>query len=62
MRNTIKNTRLKLNMTREELANRADISANSLRELEHGKVIPTISLAREIAKILNSKIEKIFKL
>ncbi len=60
MKNQIKLNREKLNISREELANRAEISANGLRELEHGKLVPTVSLATKIAEILNLDINKLF--
>lgn len=61
MKNQIQNTRSKLNMSREELATRAEISANSLRELEYGKVTPSVGLAMKIAEILHSSVEKLFR-
>ncbi len=60
MENKIKDIREQLNISREELAKRAEISINGLRELEHGKIVPTVSLAIKIAEILNLKLDKLF--
>jgi len=60
MKNQIQFNREKLNISREELANRAEISANGLRELEHGKLVPTVGLATKIAEILNLEVKNLF--
>ena len=60
MLNRIKDLRAKLNITQEELARRAGVRRETIVFLEQGKYNPSLNLAYEVAKALDSSIEKVF--
>ena len=53
----IKATRLKLKMTQQDLADRADVHRNYISNLENGKQNPTIAVLMAISDVLNVKID-----
>ncbi len=60
MKNRIKELRLKINITQEELAQRAGVRRETIVFLEQGKYNPSLNLAYEVAKALKSSIDKVF--
>jgi putative transcriptional regulator len=60
MRTKIKELREKRNLTQEALAEKVDVTRQTILFLEKGKYNPSLRLAYKIAKALNSKIEDVF--
>jgi len=60
MENKIKELRTKLNITQEELANKAGIRRETIVFLEQGKYNPSLKLAHEVALALKTTIDKLF--
>ncbi|HEY3419398.1 MAG TPA: helix-turn-helix transcriptional regulator [Methanomassiliicoccales archaeon] len=60
MRTTIKENRARLNMTQEDLANRVGVRRETIVFLERGKYNPSLRLAHDVAKALDSKIDDLF--
>ncbi len=60
MRTRIKELRARYDMTQEELAKRVGVRRETIVFLEKGKYNPSLKLAYDIAKVLNSKIEEVF--
>lgn len=60
MKNNIKNLRIKLDMTQEELAQKAGVRRETIVFLEQGKYNPSLKLAHDVAIALRSTIDKVF--
>lgn len=60
MRNRIKELRNKLNMTQEELAQKAKVRRETIVFLEQNKYNPSLQLAHDVAEALGSSIDKLF--
>jgi putative transcriptional regulator len=60
VRTTIKENRARLNMTQEDLANRVGVRRETIVFLERGKYNPSLRLAHDVAKALDSKIDDLF--
>jgi putative transcriptional regulator len=60
MKTKIKEFREKRNLTQEALAEKVDVTRQTILFLEKGKYNPSLRLAYRIARVLNSKIEDIF--
>ncbi len=60
MRTRIKELRARYDLTQEELAKRVGVRRETIVFLEKGKYNPSLKLAHDIAKVLNSKIEEVF--
>ncbi len=60
MKNKIKELRLKHNFTQEELAKKAGVRRETIVFLEQGRYNPSLNLAHNVAKILNTTIDKLF--
>ncbi len=60
MKTKIKELREKRNLTQEALAEKVDVTRQTILFLEKGKYNPSLRLAYKIAKVLNSKIEEVF--
>ena len=60
MKTRIKELREKRNLTQEALAEKVDVTRQTILFLEKGKYNPSLRLAYRIAKILNSRIEEDF--
>jgi putative transcriptional regulator len=60
MKTKIKELREKRNLTQEALAEKVDVTRQTILFLEKGKYNPSLRLAYKIAKVLNSKIEDVF--
>ena len=60
MKTKIKELREKRNLTQEALAEKVDVTRQTILFLEKGKYNPSLRLAHRIARVLNSKIEDVF--
>jgi putative transcriptional regulator len=60
MKTRIRELREKRNLTHEALAEKVDVTRQTILFLEKGKYNPSLRLAYRIAKALNSKIDEIF--
>jgi putative transcriptional regulator len=60
LKTKIKELREKRNLTQESLAEKVDVTRQTILFLEKGKYNPSLRLAYKIAKVLNSKIEDVF--
>ena len=61
MKNRIKVLRAEKNITQAELANRVEVSRQTINAIEKGKFDPSLPLAFKIARLFNLKIEDIFQ-
>lgn len=61
MENRIKELRAKFGLTQEELAQKVGVRRETIVFLEKGKYNPSLKLAYDTAKALNTSIEKLFK-
>ncbi len=60
MRTRIKEYRAKLNMTQEKLAEMVDVRRETIIFLEKGKYNPSLRLAYNISKALQTSIDELF--
>jgi putative transcriptional regulator len=60
MKNRIKELRLKLNLTQEELAEKSGVRRETIVFLEQGKYNPSLKLAHDVAETLKTSIDKLF--
>jgi putative transcriptional regulator len=57
----IKEYRAKYNLSQDELAERVDARRETINRLEKGIYNPSLKLAMDIAKVLNTTVEEIFR-
>jgi len=62
MRNTIKVERAKKDMTQQDLAEKIQVSRQTINSIEAGKYVPSTVLALKIARIFEIGLEEIFEL
>lgn len=62
MKNNIKVQRAIKNITQAELAERIQVSRQTINTIESGKYVPSTVLAIKIAKIFERQVEEIFEL
>ncbi|MCU0402514.1 MAG: helix-turn-helix transcriptional regulator [Algoriphagus sp.] len=62
MRNTIKVERAKKDMTQQELAEKVQVSRQTINSIEAGKYVPSTVLALKIARVFGVAMEEIFEL
>lgn len=62
MKNTIKVERAKHNMTQQDLAEKINVSRQTINSIEAGKYVPSTVLALKISKIFIVPLEEIFEL
>ncbi|MDD2693862.1 MAG: helix-turn-helix transcriptional regulator [Candidatus Gracilibacteria bacterium] len=60
MKNKIKEYRIKLGLTQEDLANKVSVRRETIVFLEQGKYNPSLKLAYDIVKIFDMSIEDVF--
>ncbi|MFA5878505.1 MAG: helix-turn-helix transcriptional regulator [Candidatus Staskawiczbacteria bacterium] len=60
MKNRIKELRLKLGLTQEELAEKVGVRRETIVFLEQGKYNPSLKLAHDVAGILKISIDGLF--
>ena len=47
-------------LTQEQLANRVDVTRQTIIAIEKGNYVPSVLLALKIAKVFNTTVERIF--
>ena len=62
MKNSIKVERAKKNITQEELADKIQVSRQTINAIETGKFVPSTILSLKIARFFNTAVEQIFEL
>lgn len=62
MKNKVKEYRMQLGLTQQELADKLCISRQSIFSIETGKYIPSTTLALKMAKLFRKKVEEVFSL
>lgn len=60
MQNNIKELRVKLNITQDDLAKIAGVRRETIVFLEQGKYNPSLNLAHSVAKALHTSIDELF--
>ncbi|OEG19105.1 transcriptional regulator [Enterococcus plantarum] len=60
MKNNLHEIRSSTNITQEELAQKVDVSIQTIQSIEKGKYKPSDSLALNIANSLNKEVSDIF--
>jgi len=60
MKNNIRELRTKLNLTQEDLAQKAGVRRETIVFLEQGKYNPSLNLAHEVSRALKSSIDEVF--
>ncbi len=62
MKNTIKIHRVTHDMTQEDLANRLDVSRQTINAIENNKYFPSLELGLKLARIFHCSVEELFSL
>lgn len=62
MKNTLKVERAKVNLTQADLAERVNVSRQTINSIELGKYIPSTLLALKIAAVFSVGVNDIFAL
>lgn len=62
MKNTIKVERARKDMTQQDLADKVQVSRQTINSIESGKYVPSTVLALKIARVFNVGLEVIFEL
>lgn len=62
MKNTIKVERAKKDMTQQDLAEKVQVSRQTINSIEAGKYVPSTVLALKIARVFSVPLEQIFML
>ena len=60
MKNNIKNLRNNLKISQEELANKCNVSRQTINAIENNKYDPTLSLAFKLSKSLSTTVDSLF--
>ena len=60
MKNRLEDMRTKNGWTQQELADRVEVSRQTIISLENGRYNPSILLAFRLARLLNMQIEELF--
>lgn len=60
MRTRIKELRARHDLTQKELAKKVNVRRETILYLEKGKYNPSLKLAHDVARVLDSKIEEVF--
>lgn len=60
MKNRLEELRIKNGLTQQELADRVEVSRQTIISLENGRYNPSILLAFRLARLFDLKIEDIF--
>ena len=62
MTNTLKLERARINLSQQDLAERVNVSRQTIHSIESGKFMPSYVLAIKIARVLNMPVEELFVL
>ena len=60
MKNNIRELRKSVKLSQEELAKLCNVSRQTINAIENDKYDPTLQLAFNIAKVLNTTVDKLF--
>lgn len=60
LKTRIKEFRARENLTQEELASRVGVRRETINHLEKGKYNPSLKLAYDIARALNTTVDELF--
>ncbi|MDR2047465.1 MAG: helix-turn-helix transcriptional regulator [Clostridiales bacterium] len=60
MKNRLENLRKQINITQKELAEKLEVSRQTIGSLENGRYNPSIILAYKFARFFGTTIEEIF--
>ncbi len=60
MDNTIRVERAKLDISQQDLAEKVNVSRQTIHSIERGKKIPSVELAIKIAQFFKVSVEEIF--
>lgn len=60
MENLIRDKRKKLGLSQEELARKCGVSRQTVNAIENDKYDPTLSLAFQLAKVLEITVDELF--
>lgn len=60
MKNNLENLRKELKITQGELAQKLEVSRQTINSIENGRYEPSIALAFKLSIFFNKKIEEIF--
>ncbi len=62
MKNSIKIHRVKHNLTQEDIAQRLEVSRQTINAIENNKYFPSLELGLKLAKIFDCKVDELFSL
>jgi len=62
MKNSLKVERAKLNITQQELADKINVSRQTINSIEADRYVPSTILAIKISNVFNKTVNSIFKL
>lgn len=62
MKNTIRVERAILNISQAELAERVQVTRQTINAIELSKYVPSAALAMKIARVFGKKVEEVFDL
>ena len=62
MKNTLKVERAKQNITQAGLAEKVQVSRQTINSIEIGRYVPSTLLALKIANVCNARVDEIFTL
>ncbi|GAB2486109.1 MAG: transcriptional regulator [Cytophagales bacterium] len=62
MKNTIKVERARQNLTQQDLAEKVQVSRQTINSIEAGKYVPSTVLALKISKVFGVPVEDLFEL
>ncbi|GAA0880193.1 helix-turn-helix transcriptional regulator [Algoriphagus jejuensis] len=62
MKNTIKVERAKKDLTQQDLAEKVQVSRQTINSIEAGKYVPSTVLALKIARVFGVGLEEVFSL
>ncbi|MFT8887822.1 MAG: helix-turn-helix transcriptional regulator [Ethanoligenens sp.] len=62
MKNRIKELRKQLGLRQEDLAERTNVTRQTINAIENNKYNPTLELAMRLAKLLHTPVEELFLL
>lgn len=60
MKNFVREKRIELGMTQDELSEKLDVSRQTIISLEKGKYNPSITLAFKLSRLFQCAIEELF--
>jgi len=61
MRNIIKDIRIEMKLSQDELAQKCNVSRQTINAIENNKYDPTLSLAFNLAKELKVTVDELFQ-